>query len=85
MAFTMGFSAGVMVLVSFVELLQQEIKSVGFAYEHITFFAGMCLMDAIDVLIPHNYIMEEGHTGVAAIGVITGMIVMALSLTMLNQ
>src|SRR3989344_5835809 len=28
MAFTMGFSAGVMVLVSFVELLQQGIKSI---------------------------------------------------------
>ena len=59
MAFTMGFSAGVMVLVSFVELLQQGIKSIGFAYGHIAFFAGMGLMYAIDVLIPHNYIMEE--------------------------
>lgn len=59
MAFTMGFSAGVMVLVSFVELLQQGIKSIGFTYGHLAFFAGMGLMYAIDVLIPHNYIMEE--------------------------
>lgn len=66
MAFTMGFSAGVMVLVSFVELLQQGIKSIGFTYGHLAFFAGMGLMYAIDVLIPHNYIMEEHeHSGAA--------------------
>lgn len=59
MAFTMGFSAGVMVLVSFVELLQQGIKSIGFTYGHVAFFAGMAFMYAIDVLIPHNYMMEE--------------------------
>ncbi len=59
MAFTMGFSAGVMILVSFVELLQQGIKSIGFTYGHIAFFAGMGFMYAIDVLIPHDYILEK--------------------------
>ncbi|HBO83961.1 MAG: hypothetical protein A2073_06775 [Deltaproteobacteria bacterium GWC2_42_11] len=59
MAFTMGFSAGVMILVSFVELLQQGIKSIGFTYGHIAFFSGMGIMYAIDVLFPHDYIMEK--------------------------
>lgn len=59
MAFTMGFSAGVMILVSFVDLLQQGIKTIGFTYGNIAFFAGMGIMYLIDVLIPHDYIMEE--------------------------
>lgn len=41
MGFTLGFSAGVMVLVSFVELLQGSIESVGFLAAHLGFFLGM--------------------------------------------
>lgn len=64
MAFTMGFSAGVMVLVSFVELLRQGISIIGFANAHVAFFAGMLAMFAIDYFIPHTYIMEgERDTG----------------------
>jgi ZIP family zinc transporter len=59
MAFTLGFSAGVMVLVSFVELLQQGIVSLGFAQAHLAFFIGILVMFAIDVSLPHTYILEE--------------------------
>ncbi len=60
--FTLGFSAGVMILVSFVELLNQSIKSIGFLSAHIAFFIGMGSIFLIDQLIPHQYIAEhEGH------------------------
>ncbi len=55
----MGFSAGVMVLVSFVELLQQGIDSSGFILGHLFFFLGMGLMFLIDVSISHIYEFEE--------------------------
>lgn len=59
MAFTLGFSAGVMILVSFVELLQAGIESLGFIYGHLAFFLGMGLMFLIDISLPHIYILEE--------------------------
>ncbi len=63
MAFTLGFSAGVMVLVSFVELLQSGIDSIGFGMAHIAFFTGMGVMFLIDILVPHAYILESTETG----------------------
>lgn len=42
--FTLGFSAGVMVLVSFVELLQGSIEAIGFLHAHVGFFVGMIVM-----------------------------------------
>ncbi len=59
MAFTLGFSAGVMVLVSFVELLQAGIDSIGFGTAHLAFFTGMAAMFLIDILVPHTYILES--------------------------
>lgn len=69
--FTLGFSAGVMVLVSFVELLSKSIETVGFLSAHIAFFIGMCSIFLIDNLIPHEYIAEhEGHGDKKASGLI---------------
>jgi ZIP family zinc transporter len=64
MAFTMGFSAGVMLLVSFVELLGQGIVMLGFSMAHVAFFVGFLAMFLVDLLLPHTYIMEthEGHS-----------------------
>ena len=61
MAISLGFSGGVMILVSFVELLQSGIESVGFAQAHIAFFGGMVVMFIIDELIPHEYLAEHRH------------------------
>lgn len=62
MSFFLGFSAGVMILVSFVELLHQGITSVGFLPAHIAFFGGMVIMFIIDNSIPHEYIAEHKLT-----------------------
>ena len=63
MAFTLGFSAGVMILVSFVELLSHAIsvEGVGFFKAHVAFFLGMGVYFLIDVLIPHDYIGQHDH------------------------
>ena len=62
MALTLGFSAGVMILVSFVELLAGGIEAVGFGLAHVAFFAGMLGMFVIDSLIPHEYMAERHKT-----------------------
>jgi ZIP family zinc transporter len=65
MALTLGFSGGVMILVSFVELLAGGIEAIGFGPAHVAFFAGMLCMFLIDFLIPHEYMAEHHRTGEA--------------------
>ncbi len=60
MSLMLGFSAGVMILVSFGELLQEGIEESGFALAYLAFFGGMGVMFLIDVLIPHIH-MDERH------------------------
>ena len=55
----MGFSAGVMILISFVKLLQEGIKSTGFYTGLLFFFVGMFIMLIIDVSISHQYEFEQ--------------------------
>jgi ZIP family zinc transporter len=62
MTLTLGFSGGVMILVSFVELLQGGIEAIGFAPAHLAFFGGMVAMFLVDALIPHDYMAEHHHT-----------------------
>ena len=68
MAFTLGFSAGVMILVSFVELLPGSIDTIGFLPAHVGFFLGILGMLLIDSLIPHDYIDQHDQSGVKAEG-----------------
>lgn len=63
MSFMMGFSAGVMILVSFGELLQEGIVETGFALAYLAFFAGMAVMLGIDILIPHIHMGERHDAG----------------------
>jgi len=62
MTLTLGFSGGVMILVSFVELLPNGIDALGFAGANLAFFGGMIAMFLIDELIPHDYMGEHHHT-----------------------
>lgn len=58
-SFIMGFSAGVMILISFLELLQEGIMSNGFMIGLIFFFIGLLIMLIIDVTITHEYEFED--------------------------
>lgn len=55
----MGFSAGVMILISFVELLKEGIEASNFLLGHLFFFLGMILMLFIDITISHKYEFED--------------------------
>jgi ZIP family zinc transporter len=62
MTLTLGFSGGVMILVSFVELLPGGIEAIGFAPANLAFFGGMVAMFLVDASIPHDYMAEHHHT-----------------------
>jgi len=57
--FFLGLSAGVMISISFMELLPMAIKDIGFLNANIYFFVGIILMAFIDFLIPHKYLEER--------------------------
>jgi len=59
LCFSLGFSAGVMVYVSFVELFAPSVAEVGFFTANMAFFAGVLFIMALDFLIPHDYIEEH--------------------------
>jgi len=59
LAVLLGFSAGVMIYISFTELLGTAIKDVGFATANIAFFIGILFIAVIDIFVPHEY--EEEH------------------------
>jgi ZIP family zinc transporter len=59
MSFTLGLSGGVMLEVSFLELLPEGIQAIGFVPANLAFFGGMAIMFLVDVLIPHDYAGEH--------------------------
>jgi ZIP family zinc transporter len=59
LVFALGLSAGVMIYVSFAELLATAIEGVGFGPANLAFFVGIVFIMAIDFLMPHNYIGEH--------------------------
>jgi Predicted divalent heavy-metal cations transporter len=61
--FALGLSGGVMIYVSFVELLPAAIKNIGPVQGNAAFFGGIILFMLIDFFIPHEYIAERIKTG----------------------
>lgn len=74
--FSLGLSAGVMVYVSFAELLASAIKTIGFPSANVAFFSGILSIMVLDFLIPHEYIeerikVESGDRKLMTTGVLT--------------
>lgn len=61
LAMMLGFSAGVMIYISFVELLKTSVENVGFTVANLGFFAGMGFIILLDTLIPHEYEEERAE------------------------
>ncbi len=68
LAFILGFSAGVMIYISFAELLSAAIADIGITAANLAFFIGFGLIGIVDLVIPHEYKEERaaGHTGTEA-------------------
>ncbi len=59
LSFLLGLSAGVMVYISFTELLGTAIAEIGFMKANIAFFAGIAIFAIVDILVPHSYEEES--------------------------
>jgi ZIP family zinc transporter len=69
LALILGFSAGVMIYISFAELLATSVEELGLGSANIAFFAGMALIGILDYAIPHEYKEERldgAHPSLAA-------------------
>jgi len=87
MRFALGFSAGVMLYISFVNLLQAGIETLGFLAANIFFFAGIAFMAVLDNIIPHEFITDKvkRESGVnASDTVIKAGLFIALGITIHN-
>jgi ZIP family zinc transporter len=63
----MGFSGGIMILLSFVELLPEGSELAGFLPAYLAFFGAIALMFLVDALVPHDFVGEH-HGTVEATG-----------------
>ncbi|HEY50493.1 MAG TPA: zinc transporter ZupT [Dehalococcoidia bacterium] len=61
LAVMLGFSAGVMVYISFAELLKTAIDEVGFGLANLSFFVGIAFIAVVDMLVPHSYEEEQAE------------------------
>ncbi len=59
MSITLGFSAGVMLFISFANLLPEAVESIGFLTAYTAFFFGIICMFLVDFFIPHDYIGQH--------------------------
>ncbi|TXT60252.1 MAG: Zinc transporter ZupT [Promethearchaeota archaeon] len=57
----MGFSAGVMIFISFAELLQDGISTYGILGGTLFFLLGIIIMFLIDISLSHKYHFEENY------------------------
>ncbi|MFH0948502.1 MAG: zinc transporter ZupT [Elusimicrobiota bacterium] len=57
--FSLGLSAGVMIYISFAELLKSSVENIGFFTANIAFFSGIISIMIIDFIVPHEYIEEH--------------------------
>ncbi len=72
----LGFSAGVMIYISFAELLAQAITEVGFLMANLSFFGGIGAMFILDRIIPHTHMdtREDAQTWrLERVGIMTAL------------
>jgi ZIP family zinc transporter len=60
-SFTVGFTGGVMMGISFFELLPSGIEELGFLRACIAFFIGFIFIFLVDYFIPHEFIGQKEH------------------------
>jgi ZIP family zinc transporter len=74
LGFILGFGAGVIVFIGFVELLPIAIASWGQSFAFLGFFIGMGLAWLVDIVIPHRHpdgVVDEGILKVRRSAIVT--------------
>jgi len=61
MGISLGFSAGVMIMIAFTGLLPSSVAGIGPVWAYSGFFLGMVGFFALDFLIPHEFLGEADY------------------------
>lgn len=64
LSFFLGISAGVMIYLSFIELLPESVKIIGFLNANLAFFGGIIGIGIIDYIVPHHYMNYCAKNGI---------------------
>jgi len=59
MVIGIGFSSGIMLLISFFELIPQSLSSIGTFNTVISVFLGVLMIGALNFIIPHTHLVKE--------------------------
>ncbi len=59
LAILLGFAAGVMIAIAFIELFEEAVAGIGLVRASLAFFTGFGIIFLIDVLVPHEYETER--------------------------
>jgi ZIP family zinc transporter len=76
LATLLGFAAGVMIAVSFLELYGEAQKTIGAGWAAVGFFSGFGIIFLVDILVPHSYEteqMEPAKAGLKRAGILTAV------------
>jgi len=84
MSSSLGFAAGVMLYISFVELLARATGTVGLGMAQVAFFVGMMAMFAVDLVIPHEYMAEKAKVKGAVVDIKRTGVFVALGVAIHN-
>ena len=66
--FLMGFASGVMITLSFVDLIGETIRHKGILIAVLGFFIGSVLMFLLDIILPHIHFAHKKEKGIINIG-----------------
>jgi zinc transporter ZupT len=67
LALILGFSAGVMLYISFAELLTKAVDGIGLFYANIAFFIGIVFIAVLDFVISHEYEEERVRSAIPSL------------------
>lgn len=76
LATLLGFAAGVMITVSFLELYPEAASEAGDLPAALAFFSGFGIIFLVDILVPHSYeteTVDPKHAGLKRAGILTAV------------
>lgn len=73
MGHMLSFSSGVMLFISFVDLLPEAMGSIGFLWANVAFFAGMAAFALVVALVPEPAPSKDGRSQLMHMGLLTAL------------
>lgn len=83
LGFLMGFAAGIMVMLSFLQLLNNAIGMAGLATAAVSFLAGAFVMFVLDFSLPHRFFKTD-EVGIIKPGLLKSGVLIAIGISLHN-